>query len=411
MRQSTCRFCKAPLKHSFVDLGLSPISNAFVSPEEANTATRYYPLHAFVCQDCFLVQLDEFESPKEIFSDDYAYFSSFSESWLRHAYNYVEMMVSKHGITNSSKVVEIACNDGYLLQYFIEKNVPVLGIEPATNVAKVAEEKGIPVISEFFGEEFAVGLSKDHGKADLIIGNNVLAHVPDINDFVKGMKELLSDEGIITLEFPHLLNLMKENQFDTIYHEHFSYLSFLTVSSIFSEFGLVIFDVEELPTHGSSLRIFAKHIDDHSKQITPAVEKMMMLEIEEGLNQITTYNDFSERVAATKREILSLLIHLKNNGRSIVGYGAPAKGNTLLNYCGTGRDFFDYIVDRSPHKQGKLLPGTLIPVYSPEKLKETRPDIVVIMPWNIKEEIIEQISFVREWGAQFVTLIPNPRVW
>lgn len=411
MSTKICRFCKKSMNQTFVDLGLSPISNDFVNLERLNYSTKFYPLHAYVCNHCFLVQLEEFESPEQIFNTDYAYFSSFSESWLLHAKKYVEMMINKHQLSKSSRVMEIACNDGYLLQYFVEHSIPVLGIEPAANVSREAEKKGIPVVNSFFTEDSARKIREEHGKADLLIGNNVLAHVPDVNDFVKGMKLLLNDEGIITMEFPHLLHLMKENQFDTIYHEHFSYFSFLTVQTIFAEFGLTIFDVERLATHGSSLRIFAKHSEDSTKPISESVDKLLMEEYDEGLNKIEIYQNFAEKVIKTKRQILELLIQLKNEGKTIVGYGAPAKGNTLLNYCGIGRDFFDYVVDLSPYKQGKFLPGTLIPIYSPDQLKLTKPDVVVIMPWNIKEEIMQQIEDVKEWGAQFVTFIPEPRVW
>ncbi|WAH37695.1 class I SAM-dependent methyltransferase [Alicyclobacillus dauci] len=410
MNDRKCRFCQTPLYQTFVDLGLSPVSNAFVKPENVNQGNRFYPLHAFVCEQCLLVQLEQFESPEDIFSQDYVYFSSFSESWLKHAQTYVEMVIDRYNIGKSSKVVEIACNDGYLLQYFIDKNISVLGIEPASSVADEAQNKGIPVVRSFFGTELAKELVNRSPKADLLIGNNVLAHVPDINDFVRGLKFLLNERGVITMEFPHLLRLMQGNQFDTIYHEHFSYFSFLTVQTIFSRFGLSLFDVEELPTHGASLRIYAKHAEDESKPISAAVEKLLTLEYEEGLHRMETYQTFSDKVVKTKRQILDLLIRLKNEGKSIVGYGAPAKGNTLLNYCGVGRDFFDYVVDKSPHKQGMLLPGTLIPVYAPDHITETKPDIVVIMPWNIKEEIVQQMGYIDEWNGQFVVFIPEPRV-
>jgi len=410
MKERICRYCNNSLHNTFVDLGLSPVSNAFVRKDMANNGSRFYPLHTYVCDECYLVQLEEFEAPEEIFNQDYAYFSSFSDSWLKHAKDYVQLMIDKYSINQSSNVIEIACNDGYLLQYFNEQMIPVLGIEPATNVAKVARDKGIPVETSFFGTELALDLVGKGQQADLLIGNNVLAHVPNINDFVKGMKKILNKEGIITLEFPHLLRLIQENQFDTIYHEHFSYLSLITVKKIFERFGLTIFHVEELPTHGKSLRIYVKHTEDQTKLIENSVLEVELLEIEFGLNNIETYKSFSEKVKMTKRRILELLIHLKIKGKTIVGYGAPAKGNTLLNYCGIGKDFIDYVVDRNPIKQNTLLPGTLIPVFSPDEIRRTKPDILVIMPWNIKEEIIEQMSYIKEWDGQFVVLIPEPQV-
>lgn len=410
MKERACRFCNNPLHHTFVDLGLSPVSNAFISKEIVNNGSRYYPLHTFVCDKCYLVQLEEFEAPEEIFNQDYAYFSSFSESWLKHAKDYVQLMINKYSIGQSSNVIEIACNDGYLLQYFNNQKIPVLGIEPATNVAKVARDKGIPVETSFFGTELALDLVGKGQKADLLIGNNVLAHVPNLNDFVKGMKIVLNNEGIITLEFPHLLRLIQENQFDTIYHEHYSYFSLSTVKRIFELFGLTIFHVEELPTHGKSLRIYIKHVEDQTKMIEESVFEVESLELEYGLTTIDTYKSFSMNVKKMKRNILDLLIRLKNEGKTIVGYGAPAKGNTLLNYCGIGKDFIDYVVDRNPNKKNMLLPGTLIPVLSPDEIRRTKPDILIIMPWNIKEEIVGQMSFIKEWGGQFVVLIPEPQV-
>lgn len=410
MKSKKCRFCNSELKDTFVDLGMSPLSNSYVKSKDLKKKENFYPLHAYVCSECFLVQLEEFETPEEIFND-YAYFSSYSDSWLMHAKEYTEMAIERFSLNENSKVIEIASNDGYLLQYFKEKNIPVLGIEPAKNVAKEAEEKGIKTIKEFFGTTLTEELLTNNTKADLLLGNNVLAHVPDINDFVEGMKRILKPNGVITMEFPHLLKLMNENQFDTIYHEHFSYLSFITVKQIFESHGLQIFDVQELPTHGGSLRIFAKHIKDNSKEININVENLIEKETKAGLAAIKTYKTFSDNVKKTKRNILKVLIGLKDKGKNIVGYGAPAKGNTLLNYCGIGIDFLDYTVDRSSYKQGTYLPGTRIPVYSSEKIKETKPDYVIILPWNIKAEIMEQMKFIKEWDGKFVTLIPKVEVY
>lgn len=410
MENKVCRFCGKELKETFVDLGMSPLSNSYVKFQNLKNKETFYPLHAYVCSECYLVQLEEFESPKEIF-DDYAYFSSFSKSWLKHAEEYVNMMVKKFKFNLNSKVIEIASNDGYLLQYFRQKNIPVLGIEPAKNVADEAIRKGIPTKSEFFGENLANQLIKENIYADLLVGNNVLAHVPNINDFILGMKKILKPKGIITMEFPHVLKLIEENQFDTIYHEHFSYLSLITVRKIFRKNGLDIFDVEELSTHGGSLRIYGRHVENDTKCISKDVRKVINKEIKIGLDKIEIYMNFSEQVKKTKTDILNFIIHIKNQGKLIVGYGAPAKGNTLLNYCGIGSDFIEYTVDISPHKQGLYLPGTHIPIYEPEKIQETKPDYVIILPWNIKEEIMEQMSFIKEWGGKFVTLIPNIEVY
>jgi hypothetical protein len=404
-----CRFCRAFLSETFVDLGLSPLSNAFIHENNLYKRKNFYPLHTYVCEQCFLVQLEEFESPSEIFSD-YVYFSSFSETWVQHARNYVNKVTDRFGLDKNSQVIEIACNDGYLLQFMVEKQIPSLGIEPAKNVAEQASKKGINVVSEFFGSELAEKLINQGMKADLLIGNNVLAHVPNINDFVLGMKQVLRESGVITMEFPHILRLMQLNQFDTIYHEHFSYLSFMTVKSIFSEHGLTIFDVEELSTHGGSLRIYAKHEYDHSKPVSFNTTHIESLELEMGIGRIQTYSSFAEKVKQIKRDILKFVLEIKNNGKTIVGYGAPAKGNTLLNYCGIGKDMIDYVVDRNPAKQGLFLPGTLIPVLDTEHIKKTKPDYVVIMPWNLKEEIIEQIAYIRDWGGQFVVWIPEVEV-
>lgn len=369
----------------------------------------FYPLEVYVCDGCFLVQLPEFESPENIFSN-YAYFSSYSDTWLKHAKDYANKMINLFKIGSDSYVVEIASNDGYLLQYFMEKGVPVLGIEPARNVAEVAIQKGIPTEAVFFGVTTARRLLKKMKRADLIIGNNVLAHVPDLNDFVAGLKILLNPDGVITMEFPHLMRLMEDTQFDTIYHEHFSYFSFFTVEKVFAAHALKIFEVEEISTHGGSLRIYASHIEDNTKQVSPRVQSLIQREIEAGYTQIGSYITFGERVKALKRDILNFLINAKGEGKTIVGYGAPAKGNTLLNYCGIRTDFVDYTVDRNPHKQGRYLPGSHIPIESTDKIKETKPDYVFILPWNIKDEIIEQVGYIREWGGKFVIPIPKVQV-
>lgn len=406
-----CRFCQTPLEHTFVDLGMSPLCQDHVKPEELNRMEPFYPLHAYVCENCFLVQLEEFVAPSAIFND-YAYFSSYSDSWLQHAKRYTDQMVNKFPITSKSLVAELASNDGYLLQYFMEKGIPVLGIEPASNVAEYAiAKKGIRTEIKFFGTDTAKELIAKYGKADLLIGNNVLAHVPDINDFVSGMKAFLSPDGLITMEFPHLLRLVERNQFDTIYHEHFSYLSFTTVERIFQYHGLDLFDVEELPTHGGSIRIYAKHIEDSSKEISFRVGELLRREQVAGMTTLNYYKDFEGKVQSTKRKILEFLIQAKNSGKRIVGYGAPGKGNTLLNYCGIRTDFIDYTVDRNPFKQGNFLPGTLIPIYEPAKIRETKPDYVFILPWNLKEEIMEAMSFIQEWGGKFVVPIPEVKVY
>lgn len=410
MMSNNCRFCQTPLKHTFVDLGMSPISNAFLKPEQINQAEKFYPLHTYVCDNCFLVQLEEFETPDYIFNSEYAYFSSYSESWLRHVEKYTQLMLERFGFDSESLVVELASNDGYLLQYFQRQGVPVLGIEPAANVARAAEQRGISTLVKFFGVATAKELVAQGKQADLLVGNNVLAHVPDINDFVGGMKILLKSDGVLTMEFPHLLQLMGYNQFDTIYHEHFSYFSFLVVEKIFAFHGLTLFDVEEVPTHGGSLRIYGKHEDNGCFEVSDRLRSLKDKEIQGGLDRVETYAGFGERVKETKRKLLRFLIEVKGEGKMVVGYGAPAKGNTLLNYCGVRGDFIDYTVDRSHHKQGLFLPGTHIPVCQPDKIRETRPDYVLILPWNIKEEIMEQMADVREWGGKFVVPIPEVEV-
>lgn len=408
--QGKCRFCQAPLEQTFVNLGMSPLCQDHVKPEELNRMEPFYPLHAYVCSSCFLVQLEEFVAPAEIFND-YAYFSSYSESWLKHAKAYVDKISDRLQLRGNNLVAELASNDGYLLQYFVEKNVPVLGIEPAPNVAEYASTKrGIRTENKFFGLNTALELTAKYGKPDLLIGNNVLAHVPDINDFVSGMKAFLGTQGVITMEFPHLLRLVERNQFDTIYHEHFSYLSFTTVDKIFKYHGLTIFDVEELSTHGGSIRIYAKHREDASKEILPAVPALLMKELEAGMLEMSFYTSFEKNVRLTKMKILEFLIEAKSNGKTIAGYGAPGKGNTLLNYCGVRTDFIDYTVDRNPNKQGNFLPGTLIPIYDPAMIRETKPDYVFILPWNLKDEIMESMSFIGEWGGKFVIPIPELKV-
>ena len=411
MTPFTCRFCDTPLSHVVADLGSSPLSNSYLKPEHLQRPEPTYPLCAYLCEECLLVQLPELEAagestPEAIFSD-YAYFSSFSDTWLDHARRYVEMMIERFGISERHRVVEIASNDGYLLRFFKERGVPVLGIEPAANVAEAARELGIETRVEFFGTENARALAAD-GPADLLLGNNVLAHTPHLNDFVAGLGIALAERGIITMEFPHLVRLIAENQFDTIYHEHFSYFSFLAVDRVFSAHGLRIFDVEELPTHGGSLRIFARHESDEpvSERVAELAERERAL----GLEGLDYYRDFGEQIRETKRKLLEFLIAAKREGKTIAGYGAPAKGNTLLNYCGVRTDFLDYTVDRSPHKQGCYLPGTRIPIHAPDRVRETRPDLLLILPWNLRQEIMEQMADVREWGCRFVVAIPEVTV-
>ncbi len=403
-----CRFCKSKLVQSFCDLGMSPLSNSYLSCEQLNQKEEFYPLHAYVCDKCLLVQLDEYAAPEHIFSD-YAYFSSYSKSWLEHAKNYVESVIGRYSITSNNQVIEIASNDGYLLQYFRERNIPVLGIEPAANVADVAEKKGIPTKKFFLNTVTASKLIKEGIHADLLLGNNVLAHVPDLNDFIQAMKMLLHEEGIITMEFPHLMQLIKYNQFDTIYHEHFSYFSMLVVDRIFSEHGLKVFDVEELNTHGGSLRIHACH-EENSISIENSIDRVKTSEKNFGLSEIGGYKSFALKVNETKRKLLDMLIQAKDEGKRIIGYGAPAKGNTLLNYCGIRTDFIDYTVDTNPYKQNKYLPGTHIPVLHPDEIRKTTPDYILILPWNIKDEIISQLQYVKDWNGKFIIPIPEVNV-
>jgi hypothetical protein len=407
---ASCRFCGSALHHTFTDLGMSPPCESNLSADQLNQMEAFYPLHVFVCEHCFLVQLQEYVSPEDIFTE-YAYFSSYSDSWLAHSKAYTELMVKRFQLGRESLAVELASNDGYLLQYFVEQGVPVLGVEPAVNVAKVATEKGIPTLVKFFGREMAAEMVRDGIRADLILGNNVLAQVPDVCSFVEGMKILLKPQGVITLEFPHLMRLMEGNQFDTIYHEHFSYFSFLTTMKIMAKFGLTVFDVEELSTHGGSLRVYARHAEDLSHPVSGRARELAEREEKSGFTRLETYFSFDEKVKETKRKILTFLIDAKRAGKSIAGYGAPGKGNTLLNYCGIRTDFVDYTVDRNPYKHGKFLPGTHIPIFPPEKIREAKPDYVLILPWNLKNEIREQLTYIREWGGKFVVPIPEVEVF
>jgi len=408
-KYGTCRFCKNELETIFIDLGMSPLSNSYLKHDQLNNLEPFYPLITFACNSCYLVQLLQYESCNVIFSD-YAYFSSYSNTWLEHSKKYADMVTEKIQLNNNSLVIELASNDGYLLQYFKNKNIPVLGIEPAQNVARAAKEKGIPTIARFFGMDLAQELVGEGKKADLIIGNNVLAHVPNINNFVAGMKVLLKPNGIITMEFPHLLQLIKFNQFDTIYHEHFSYFSLISVQNIFEHHGLKIFDVEQISTHGGSLRIYASHSESRSICVSDRVELLLFIETDYGLKDIHTYVKFSKKIKDIKFSLLKGLINIKENGKKIVAYGAAAKGNTLLNYCGIRTDFIDYVVDLNPYKVGKFLPGTHVPIKSIEKIKEDRPDYVLILPWNIKKEIIEQIKYIRDWSGRFIVPIPSMHI-
>ncbi len=406
----TCRFCNSKNIYSMVNLGMSPLCESYLNVEQVNREEPFYPLHVYVCGECFLVQLEEFVPREEIFTE-YAYFSSYAHSWVEHAKRYTDMAIERFGLTSRNFVVELASNDGYLLQHFVARGIPSLGIEPAANVAKAAVEKGVPTKVIFFDEKTARQLVDTGKKPDLIIGNNVLAQVPDLNSFVQGMKIYLNQGGVVTMEFPHLLNLMNENQFDTIYHEHFCYFSLFAVEKIFSANGLKIFDVEEITTHGGSLRIFAAHAEDKSKTLTQRLTDLRQRELVAGLNTLEAYNSFAEQVRETKRKILQFLIQAKREGKKVIGYGAPGKGNTLLNYCGVRTDFIDFTVDRNPYKHEKFLPGTHIPIYSPEKVRDARPDYLFILPWNFKDEIIEQNAFIRDWGGKFVVPIPEIRVY
>ena len=404
-----CRCCGAPLRQTFVDLGMSPLCESYLRADQLNDMEPFYPLHVYVCDQCFLVQLQEYVRPEAIFTE-YAYFSSYSQSWLDHARRYTDKMIEELGLSGASRVIEVASNDGYLLQYFVARGIPALGIEPAVNVAETAITRGVPTLLKFFGRETARALVAEGRQADLLIGNNVLAQVPDINDFVAGMKIVLAPRGVITLEFPHLMRLVAENQFDTIYHEHFSYFSLLSATRILAAHGLVVYDVDELETHGGSLRVYACHAEDPLRPITPRVDTLRAHEIAAGLETLGYYADFADRVRETKQKLLDFLVAAKRAGKSIVGYGAPGKGNTLLNYCGIRTDFLDYTVDRNPYKHGKFLPGTHIPIHPPERIRETRPDFVLILPWNLRQEIVRQLAFIKEWGGQCLVPIPEVQV-
>jgi len=405
-----CRFCNNELSYGFIDLINAPLSNSILTEEELNEPEIFFPLKLFICEKCFLVQIDEYQKSNEIFNEKYAYFSSISKSWLEHSRKYVYMIIKKLQLNKNSFVVEIASNDGYLLQYFKELNIPCLGIEPASNTAAEAKGKGIDVIEDFFGVRLAKELTSIKKKPDLLLGNNVLAHTPDINDFTEGLKLYLSETGVITMEFPHLMQLIENNQFDTIYHEHFSYLSFLTIKSVFEAHNLEIFDVEQLPTHGGSLRIYAKHKEDDSKEISNNVEELFNLEISKKMNTMDYYKDFQKKADRIKIEFVNFLIQQKLNKKNVVAYGAAAKGNTLLNYCGIKQDLIGFVVDKSPYKQGKFLPGSHIPIINEKEIKKFKPDYIVILPWNIKDEIMEQLDYVEEWGCRFVISIPKMKI-
>ena len=407
---SNCRFCGSALSATFVDLGMSPLCESFLSSDQLIQMEPFYPLKVTVCGKCFLVQLPEFVSREHIFTE-YAYFSSYSDSWLAHAKAYTDQMTRQFNLNGHSLVVELASNDGYLLQYFVEKKIPVLGIEPAANVAAVAVKKGIPTLVKFFGRETAKELVAEGKQADVILGNNVLAQVPDLNDFVAGIKLLLKPEGVVTIEFPHLMRLMEENQFDTIYHEHFSYFSFLTAEKIFAAHGMTLFDVEELPTHGGSLRIYAQHTENKSRPVSARANELRAREEKAGLTRLESYSRFEEQVKETKRKLLEFLIEARRAGKKVVGYGAPGKGNTLLNYCAIRTDFLDYTVDRNPYKHGRFTPGTRIPIFPVDKIRETKPDYLLILPWNLKDEIMSGMAYIREWKGQFVVPIPEVKVY
>lgn len=405
-----CRFCQQKLTNEFIDMVNAPPSNSFLAEEQLSEPETFYPLKLYVCEKCWLVQVQEHKRAEEIFSGNYVYFSSYSKSWLEHAKTYADMIIEKLGLTPSSLVIEIACNDGYLLQYFQQKRIPCIGIEPSGNTAEVAMEKGIDVIVDFFGERLAKQLAKEGKAADLLIGNNVLAHVPNINDFVAGLKMALNPEGVITMEFPHLMRLIEKNQFDTIYHEHFSYLSFHTAKAVFAAHGLELFDVEELSTHGGSLRIYAKHCKDTSHPVSSAVIELEQEETRRGMFELGYYQSFQQKIDHVKNSLVSFLIEKKRQGKKIVAYGAAAKGNTLLNYCGIKKDLLLFVVDASIHKQGKFLPGSHIPVTAEPEIRRLRPDFVLILPWNLKQEISEQLEYIRNWGGRFIVPIPEVEV-
>jgi len=409
-RAAACLFCREPLRDTVVDLGKSPLCETYLEPSQLNDMEPFYPLHAYVCRECWLVQVEKYVTPEGIFTD-YPYFSSYSDSWLAHAKRYVDDMMARFRLDASSQVVELGSNDGYLLQYFVQYGVSVLGVEPASNVAEAAIAKGLSTEVAFFGRDTA-GRLRDRGlRADLICGNNVLAQVPDVNDFVAGIKLLLADSGVCTIEFPHLVRTVEGNQFDQIYHEHFSYFSLLSVERILAAHGLALFDVEELPTHGGSLRIFACHDDaERLEAPTPEVDELRQREQNLGVESLDYYSTFSARVKKTKRDLLRFLIDANDRGAHVVGYGAPGKGNTLLNYCGIRTDLLAYTVDRNPLKQGRFLPGTHIPIHHPRRIAQTRPDFVLVLPWNLRAEIARQLAFVRDWGGRLVVPIPRLEV-
>lgn len=402
-----CRFCNHEASNEFIDLVNSPASNSYLTANQLNEPETYYPLKVFVCDHCFLVQVDEYKSFDTIFDNNYAYFSSFSTSWLQHCKTYVEKVIQRFELNQQSQVVEIASNDGYLLQYFLPHQIPVLGIEPTRNTAEVAILKGIPCITEFFGVALAEELVSKGRKADLLIGNNVLAHVPNILDFVKGIKIVLNVKGVVTMEFPSLIELVENNQFDTIYHEHFSYLSLYSAKAIFNSCGLEIFDVEQLPTHGGSLRMFAKHAENKNIQIESTVANQLEKEIAKGINKLSYYEGFQQRALKIKVDLLDLLIQLKKENKSVVAYGAAAKGNTLMNYCGIKNDLIDFVVDANPAKQNKFMPASHIPICNELNLKNKKPDYVLILPWNLKDEIVNQLQYIRDWGGKFIVPIPE----
>jgi SAM-dependent methyltransferase len=402
-----CRSCDAPLRRTFADLAMHPLCESFVAEEAVNQMEPFYPLHAYVCESCFLVQLQQFVAPESIFTE-YAYYSSYSDSWLAHARRYTEQMAERFQLTGQSRVVEVGSNDGYLLQYFVQRGIPCVGIEPAANVAQAAVQRGVPTRVEFFGAEVAKRMAAAGERADLVLGNNVMAQVPDLNDFVRGLAILMAARGVVTIEFPHLMRTVAENQFDQIYHEHFSYFSFLAARTIFASHGIVLFDVEELPTHGGSLRIYGRHADDGTKPVTERAMELLAREEAAGLSTLAYYDAFGERMRETKRKILDLLIRAKREGKTVVGYGAPGKGNTLLNYCGIRTDFLDFTVDRNPYKHGRYTPGTHIPIRRPDAIDEARPDYVFILPWNLKDEIMKQLAHIRSWGGRFIVPIPEP---
>ena len=405
-----CRFCNAKLDFEFINLVNSPPSNSFLTKDQLNKPEKFYPLKLFMCDKCYLVQIDEYKKSNEIFNENYLYYSSFSKTWLDHAKNYVNLVSKRFELNKDSLVIEIGSNDGYLLQYFQDLEIPCLGIEPSSKTAKVAKEKGIKVIEDYFNISLAEKLVEQNSKADLLVGNNVLAHVPNINDFTQGLSILLKQKGVITMEFPHIMQLIENNQFDTIYHEHFSYFSFLTVKKIFEHHKLKIFDVDRIPTHGGSLRIYANHLNDNSKKISSRVRSLIDLEISKKMISLDFYSNFQDKANKLKYDLLRCLIDIKLKGKKIIAYGATAKGNTLLNYCGIKRDLIEFIVDRSPYKQNKYLPGSHIPIVHESEIQKYKPDYILILAWNIKEEIIEQLKYVKEWGCIFLVPIPKIQV-